>query len=547
MKISIITPSYNSGNTIERAILSVRDQGYQNFEHLVIDGGSTDETISILESYPHVKWISEKDRGQVHAMNKGFEKAEGQVIGYLNADDYYLKGTFLKVMPYFLKGEQFVMGKVLVISDKPAGKIEWVCDPRTDFHSAIRHWERDAFCVNPVGYFYLKDVQLKIPLLEDTGAKHDLEFLIEAAYRYRIKKINHLFGVFNHECNTKTAREQLSPAYWNPESFLFVERFATNLGEEERNKYLLERERGYQFRRYYTIKEAFASGLSKQLLKAQEVILLPEGEDESFAGGCGFVEHDRFAAKNDWIIPVFISGKVASKSICESLISLPPEVLSAQVYHIHQMNPATIKRHLPRFLPERSHAAVGLSLKHLYDNEGDKLQWKFIAGVREPVSGALSGVFENWPEIEDDQIQKKMKMILRYRLNHFDVQYKESIGVNVYDYPFDHHKKYMIIENGNVSILIYRLEDLSNTFSAAIEEYLGIENLSLPEVNISKNKDYAARYFQVKENFSFDVDFLREVYEHQFVRHFYSITEINNFIDRWAVKQSKTSLEKWGE
>ncbi len=96
-KISIVTPSYNSAEFIEDCIQSVLKQNYPNFEHIIIDGGSTDGTVEILKKYPHLKWISEPDEGQSDALNKGFKKAEGDIIGWLNSDDVYLPGTFNKV------------------------------------------------------------------------------------------------------------------------------------------------------------------------------------------------------------------------------------------------------------------------------------------------------------------------------------------------------------------------------------------------------------------------------------------------------------------
>lgn len=75
LKISILTPSYNQGKYIEENILSVMNQNYPNFEHIIIDGGSTDNTDEILRKYPHLKWVSEKDEGQSDALNKGLAMA----------------------------------------------------------------------------------------------------------------------------------------------------------------------------------------------------------------------------------------------------------------------------------------------------------------------------------------------------------------------------------------------------------------------------------------------------------------------------------------
>ena len=94
-RISIITPSYNQGGYIEETIRSVLLQQYPNLEYIVIDGGSTDKTVEILQKYDDwlTYWVSERDRGQTHALNKGIEQASGHLKAYLNSDDYYLPGS----------------------------------------------------------------------------------------------------------------------------------------------------------------------------------------------------------------------------------------------------------------------------------------------------------------------------------------------------------------------------------------------------------------------------------------------------------------------
>jgi len=107
-KISIITPSYNQGKFIEETIQSVLSQNYPNLEYIIIDGGSTDNTIEVIKNYESQisYWVSEPDRGQTHALNKGLARATGDILAYLNSDDYYLPGTLLKVARYFCQFSQ---------------------------------------------------------------------------------------------------------------------------------------------------------------------------------------------------------------------------------------------------------------------------------------------------------------------------------------------------------------------------------------------------------------------------------------------------------
>ncbi len=98
-KITIVTPSYNQGQYIEETIRSVLLQGYPNLEYIIIDGGSTDNSVEIIKKYDPwlTYWVSEKDRGQSHAINKGFKRATGDIMAWLNSDDIYAKNTLSKI------------------------------------------------------------------------------------------------------------------------------------------------------------------------------------------------------------------------------------------------------------------------------------------------------------------------------------------------------------------------------------------------------------------------------------------------------------------
>ena len=102
VRLSVVTPSLNQGQFIERAILSVLSQGIRDIEFIVLDGGSTDQTVDILRTYSdRCRWTSEPDNGQAHAINKGLALASGDVIGWLNSDDVYRPGALRRVADFF--------------------------------------------------------------------------------------------------------------------------------------------------------------------------------------------------------------------------------------------------------------------------------------------------------------------------------------------------------------------------------------------------------------------------------------------------------------
>jgi len=100
-RITVVTPALNAAATIEETLRSVREQDYDNVEHVVVDGGSTDGTVEILRRTEGIRWVSEADDGLSDAMNKGIALAEGEIIGWLNADDFYLPGALGRVAETF--------------------------------------------------------------------------------------------------------------------------------------------------------------------------------------------------------------------------------------------------------------------------------------------------------------------------------------------------------------------------------------------------------------------------------------------------------------
>jgi len=193
-KISILSPSFNSVNTIEKAVLSVLKQGYPNFEHIIYDGGSTDGTIEILKKYPHLIWVSEPDKGQCDAMNKAFDKSSGDIIAYLNTDDYFQRGAFVKIAKAFEENPEaeMVVGNLYFENDDHT----FIRKPEVEYKKIMLPF-KFIFPINPVSYFYKRVIQEKAgPFPLDNHYTMDYWFLLIAYQNHKIIKIEDYLGTF---------------------------------------------------------------------------------------------------------------------------------------------------------------------------------------------------------------------------------------------------------------------------------------------------------------------------------------------------------------
>ena len=195
-RISIITPTYNQGKYIEQTIRSIISQGYPNLEYIIIDGNSTDKTLDIIKKYNNYisKWVSENDRGQAHAINKGFKISTGDICTWINSDDLIYDGALWKVAKYFNENIDldFIHGKGLYFNDKGN---EWPADKNYD-NLNIRYMTHFCYDLQPSTY-YRRSIFDKIGYLDESYVlQMDAEFFMRIGLNCNIMKVDDMLSKF---------------------------------------------------------------------------------------------------------------------------------------------------------------------------------------------------------------------------------------------------------------------------------------------------------------------------------------------------------------
>lgn len=162
--VSLVTPSFNQARYLQRTIESVLHQSYPHLQYIVMDGGSTDGSREILESYQdQIDWFSEPDRGQAHAINKGLHRARGQILGYLNSDDVLAPGAIDKVVAHFQAHPDWdlVYGRALLIDDQDRVLGQYRTQPFT-----LERLATEA-CICQPAAFWRADLTRRIGLFDE--------------------------------------------------------------------------------------------------------------------------------------------------------------------------------------------------------------------------------------------------------------------------------------------------------------------------------------------------------------------------------------------
>ena len=264
--LSIITPSFNPGHWLEKCVENVAENLPPDTEHLIIDGGSTDGTVAKLADlaarYPHLRWISEKDRGQSDAMNKGIRMAAGKWIGFLNADDYYESGALRSAWNHIRRNpekECLLAGNLRVWNEKD--ELISVNRPSA-MHPAAMLADVCEWPYNPSAYFYPASLHDKIGFFpEDEHFAMDYDFMLKLMMAgIPVDYQDEIWGNFRLLPEAKTGKDQADNA-----SYLRAEGL--------RNKYLSHA--GFQLRTQVLILKFFWAvrnkvlGTCRQLFKSQ--------------------------------------------------------------------------------------------------------------------------------------------------------------------------------------------------------------------------------------------------------------------------------------
>lgn len=226
-KISIITPSYNQAEFLERTILSVLNQNYTNLEYIIIDGGSTDSSAEIIKKYKKylTYWVSEKDDGQADAINKGFKIATGDIVGWQNSDDVYLPRTFLKVMEAFRKYPEsdMIFGNTYIIDLEDNILEEARVVPFSLNDLVYKGWNLSSQSV-----FWKKELFDRVGYLKNYKVLFDFDWFIRLGKTCKFKFIHEFIGCYRYQLQSK-----LSTIKQDARRSIFVE---------------VMRENGYEFK-----------------------------------------------------------------------------------------------------------------------------------------------------------------------------------------------------------------------------------------------------------------------------------------------------------
>lgn len=211
--LSIVIPSFNQGAYIRETIDSVLSQDYRPIEVLVLDGGSKDDTVKVLESYagvPELQWWSEPDRGVVDAVNKGFARVQGEIVAIQSSDDVYVPGAFTAAMSAFDADTALIFGDVEHIDaqSRVTGRTHL---PPFDLGEYIG---KLTFIPQPAAFFRAEAMRAVGPWREDVSYAADAEFYLRIAQRFGVRKIDRILARYRYHESQRDKESTRVPRDW---------------------------------------------------------------------------------------------------------------------------------------------------------------------------------------------------------------------------------------------------------------------------------------------------------------------------------------------
>lgn len=206
-KITVVTPSFNQAEFLERTIRSVLDQNYPNLEYIIIDGGSTDGSVDIIRRYEDrlAYWISERDNGQTEAINKGLKRATGEWVGWQNSDDVYYPGAFneLAMLAKRNPAAGLIIGDMMLIDERD--------HPLRDLHYIKPSYQAmlaEGMILTNQSAFWRRDVHAAIGYLDETlHCSFDYEWFLRLTEHVEGEHIGHIWGALRLHGATKTSTQ----------------------------------------------------------------------------------------------------------------------------------------------------------------------------------------------------------------------------------------------------------------------------------------------------------------------------------------------------
>jgi glycosyltransferase involved in cell wall biosynthesis len=216
--LTVITPSFNQASSLETTIRSVLDQGYENLEYFVVDGGSTDGSVEIIDRYSDrlAWWTSERDRGQTDALNKGLRRATGDIVAYINSDDWYLPGAFDHAVGALEQsGASWVVGAARFVDEH--GEVTHVWRPELPRTRRRVWWMLDPWGVPQAATFWRRE------LFERHGHfREDMHYVFDTEYGLRLAFAGELPALIDEELAVRVVHPEAKS--WDASKFVQEQR-----------------------------------------------------------------------------------------------------------------------------------------------------------------------------------------------------------------------------------------------------------------------------------------------------------------------------------